>query len=203
MKKRTIILCTGALSLAMLSGCGAAKQTENTAGTTAAVETTAAAETTTTPETTTDAETATDAETPASADAAETESAGNTTDTDSPENADSEAETEDAYADSITLMQTIYEIHPGSSGASLRAEEAAENLKNYVSSYGADTSLSFETLANDWFETMTETEGADIRTDFKECFEEAVSAAKNSDETLEKDTAFLNVINGISAAIGK
>ena len=58
-------------------------------------------------------------------------------------------------------------------------------------------------MANDWFDTMKNTEGNDIRSEFRESFDTVTSTAQNMDENLEFDVLYQNVINGISAAIGE
>ena len=97
-------------------------------------------------------------------------------------------------------MTEIY----GVSTDAASAEEVAEKFKNYAFTYGApSSSTAFETMANDWFQTMEETEGKDIRSEFNGCFETVTSTAQEMDVTLEYDVAYLNVVNGILAAIGE
>ena len=97
-------------------------------------------------------------------------------------------------------MTEIY----GVSTDAASAEAVAEKFKNYAFTYGApSSSTAFETMANDWFQTMEETEGKDIRSEFNGCFETVTSAAQEMDVTLEYDVAYLNVVNGILAAIGE
>ena len=77
-------------------------------------------------------------------------------------------------------------------------------MKTYSFNYGAPSSSPiFESMANDWFDTMKNEEGKDIRSEFRGCFDTVTSTAQKMDETLEFDVAYLNVINGISAAIGE
>ena len=106
----------------------------------------------------------------------------------------------DAQTAFSSLMTEIYEVKNDSASA----ETVAENLKNYAFTYGAPSSSSaFESLANDWFLAIEETEGSDVRSEFSECFNTVTSTAKEMDETLEYDAAYTNVVNGILGAIGE
>lgn len=197
MKKRIVILCAGVLSLAMVCGCGSAKSDENAA--------------TATPETTQEVtETSEDTETQETEESTGTdEETTDTTETTTEEESTSEeaesqeeAETVEAAAEEgfSSVMTEIYGLHADSENI----EAAAENLKNYAFENGAPSSSSaFEVMANDWFDTMKDTEGKDIRAEFGEAFTTVTSAAQEMDENLEYDAAYLNVINGIQAAIGE
>ena len=77
-------------------------------------------------------------------------------------------------------------------------------MKTYSFNYGAPSSSPiFEEMANDWFDTMKNAEGKHIRSEIRKCFDTVTSTAASMDENLEFDVAYLNVINGISAAIGE
>lgn len=211
MKKRNMILCMGILSMAMCCGCGTTTQNEDatTATPEATQEVTETLEATETPEAT-DAETTQETQEGTIAD----EETTNTTESTNEEESTSEeteiqeeqTETADTNADADTeidfssLMTSIYEVNADSTNV----ETVAENLKNYAFAEGAPSSSSaFESMANDWFDTMKDTEGKDIRSEFNECFTTVTSTAQEMDESLEYDVAYLNVINGILAAIGE
>lgn len=189
MKKKNVVLYAGILSMVMLGGCGASTSTENsTPATQEATEAPVADEAT-----------------------LENEEKNNSTEVTNEENASEETEiqeeleeTADTDADSHTafssLMTEIYEVKTDSASA----ETVAENLKNYAFTYGEPSSSSaFETLANDWFLAIEETEGNDVRSEFSECFHTVTSTAQEMNETLEYDVAYTNVVNGILAAIGE
>lgn len=200
MKKKNIILCAGVLSIAMLCGCEVTIKNENPTDVTAeatqeAVETPEVTETVTTPEATQtfieDEEQITTAESNNIEDynytAEEYASEEITTQEDMEEETDS-------YADFASLMTAIYEVDTNSTDV----ESIAKQLKDYAFTYGApSTSSVFESMANDWFDTMKATEGKDIRFEFSECFNTVTSTAQQMDEDLEFDVSYLNVINGI------
>ena len=97
-------------------------------------------------------------------------------------------------------MMEIYGVKTDSASA----ETVAENLKNYAFTYGQPSSSSaFETLADDWFLAMEETEGNEVRSEFSKCFQTVTSTAQKMDETLESDLAYTNVVEGILRAIGE
>ena len=50
---------------------------------------------------------------------------------------------------------------------------------------------------------MQDTEGKDVRSEFSGSFQIVTSTAQKMDENLEYDAAYLNVVNGILAAIGE
>lgn len=205
MKKKNIILCAGVLSIAMLCGCEVTIKNENPTDVTAeatqeAVETPEVTETVTTPEATQtfieDEEQITTAE------------ANNIEEYTSEENTLEEIATQegmeeeaDSHADLASLMAAIYEVDTNSTDV----ESIAKQLKDYAFTYGApSTSSVFESMANDWFDTMKATEGKDIRSEFSECFNTVTSTAQQMDEDLEFDVSYLNVINGIIyAAMGE
>lgn len=202
MKKKNVVLCAGVLSMAMLVGCGESTSNENSTPVTQEV----------TQEVT---------ETPEAEDAAsENEEKDDSTEVTNEENASEEIEiqeeqaeqegqaeqeeTTDANVDAHTafssIMAEIYEVKNDSASA----ETVAENFKNYAFTYGEPSSSStFETLANDWFLAMEETEGSDVRSEFSECFQTVTSTAQEMDETLETDLAYTNVVSGILRAIGE
>lgn len=204
MKKKNIVLCAGVLSMAMLCGCEVTIQNENPTNVTAeatqeAVETSEVTETETTPEA---AETIIEDEEKTTT--AESNNEEDYTSEDySSEEIETQEETEedgDSYADLASLMTAIYEVDTNSTDV----ESIAEQLKDYSFTYGApSTSSVFESMANDWFDTMEDVEGTDIRSEFSECFNTVTLTAQNMDEDLEFDLSYLNVINGISAAIGE
>ena len=204
MKKRNIILCAGVLSMAMLCGCESNNQTENTAKVTAE-----ATQEVTDTETTLEVTEA--VATPEATDAIiedegkETTAESNTVvEQDSEKTEIQEENTETADVDSqvtfSSLMTAIYEVDTSNIGA----ETVAEELKTYAFTNGEPSSSPiFEEMANDWFDTMKNAEGKDIRSEFRKCFDTVTTTAQKMDETLEYDVAYLNVINGISAAIGE
>ena len=127
-----------------------------------------------------------------------------TTDTEATTEATTTQETTETGVDSnaefSSLMTEIY----GVSTDAASAETVAEKFKDFAFTNGAQSSsTTFETMANDWFQTMEETEGKDIRSEFNGCFETVTSTAQEMDVTLEYDVAYLNVVNGILAAIGE
>ena len=198
MKKKSIILCAGVLSMAMLCGCGENSQKENTANVTAE----ATPEVTETVTTTEAADTSIEDEENNTTTESSTveEQASDKTEVQEESTENTETADTDSYAEFSSLMAAIYEVDENSANA----ETVAENLKTYAFSYGEPSSSSaFETMANDWFDTMKNEEGKDIRSEFRGCFDTVTSTAQKMDETLEFDVAYLNVINGISAAIGE
>ena len=99
-----------------------------------------------------------------------------------------------------TIMTEIYKVSAGSASA----DTVAENFKNYAFNNGAPSSSSaFESKATEWFQTMQNSEGKDIRAEFSKAFNTVTATAQGKDETLEYDVAYLNVVNGIFAAIGQ
>ena len=130
-----------------------------------------------------------------------TQEVKDTTETEKPTETPESTETGvDSNAEFSSIMTEIY----GVSTDAASAEAVAEKFKNYAFTYGApSSSTAFETMANDWFQTMEETEGKDIRSEFNGCFETVTSTAQEMDVTLEYDVAYLNVVNGILAAIGE
>lgn len=178
MKKKNIILYAGILAMAMLGGCAGTTSEENSTAITQEVEETAETEET--------------VETAETDEAIEAEEA-----TETQETAEGDV---DSTAEFSLLMTEIY----GVSNDAASAESVAENFKNFAFTYGAPSSSStFETMANEWFQTMEEAEGKDIRSEFSGCFETVTSTAQEMDEALEFDVAYLNVVNGILAAIGQ
>ena len=106
--------------------------------------------------------------------------------------------TVDAASELSAIMAEIYNVNSDSANV----DEIAEKFKNYTFSYGQpSSSATFEEWANDWFKKMEESEGKDVRSEFKECFQTVTSAAQSKDETLEYDVAYTNVVNGILAAM--
>lgn len=199
MRKKNIILCAGLLSMAMLCGCGEKSQKETTTDVTAeatqeATETTD--ETASTPEATDASTQDTEEETTTETTPVEEEVSEGT----EVQEENAEDTITDSYAALSSLMTAIY----GVDESSTNAETVAEELKTYAFTYGApSSSTAYESMANDWFDTMKETEGKDIRSEFRKCFDTVTSTAASMDENLEFDVAYLNVINGISAAIGE
>ena len=206
MKKRNIILCAGVLSMAMLCGCESNNQTENTAKVTAEA-TQEVTDTETTPEVTEAVATPEATDTIIEDEGKETTAESNTVvEQDSEKTEIQEENTEtadtnvDSYAELSSLMTAIYAVGEDSTSV----ETAAENLKTYAFNYGApSSSANYESMANDWFDSMQSTEGTDIRSEFRKCFDTVTLAAQEADENLEFDVAYQNVINGISAAIGE
>lgn len=209
MKKKHIMLCAVVLSMTLFSGCGITIQTDNTS--------------TVTNETTQEvAETPYIELTPEITEAATTSEVNNTIIEDEEETTTAESYNEtttstteieikedenventdtdvDSYTTLATLMTAIYEV--GNSSTS--AETVAEELKTYSFTYGGpSTSSEFEAMANDWFDYMKDIEGKDIRSEFSKSFTTVTSTAQQMDAELEFDLAYLNVINGITAAIG-
>ena len=197
MKKKNIILCAGVLSLTMMCGCGENTQNETSANVTTEV-TQEVTETVDTPETT---------DTIIADDETKTTTESNTVDeydSEQPEIQEENTETADtnvdSYAELSSLMTAIYAVGEDSTSV----ETAAENLKTYAFNYGApSSSANYESMANDWFDSMQSTEGTDIRSEFRKCFDTVTLTAQEADENLEFDVAYQNVINGISAAIGE
>lgn len=197
MKKKNIILCAGVLSLTMMCGCGENTQNETSANVTTEV-TQEVTETVDTPETT---------DTIIADDETKTTTESNTVDeydSEQPEIQEENTETADtnvdSYAELSSLMTAIYAVGEDSTSV----ETAAESLKTYAFNYGApSSSANYESMANDWFDSMQSTEGTDIRSEFRKCFDTVTLAAQEADENLEFDVAYQNVINGISAAIGE
>lgn len=209
MKNKNIVLCAGVLSMAMLCGCEVKIQNENPTNVTAeatqeAVETSEGTETEATPEAAEsiieDEEKTTTAE---SNNVEDYTSEDYSSEDYSSEEIETQEETEedgDSYADLASLMTAIYEVDTNSTDV----ESIAEQLKDYSFTYGApSTSSVFESMANDWFDTMEDVEGTDIRSEFSDCFSTVTLTAQKMDEDLEFDLSYLNVINGISAAIGE
>lgn len=134
---------------------------------------------------------------PATQEVTETSEAEDSTIENEEKDNSTEAESHTAFS---SLMTEIYEVKTDSASA----ETVAENLKKYAFTYGAPSSSSvFETLANDWFLAIEETEGNDVRSEFSECFHTVTSTAQEMDETLEYDLAYTNVVEGILRAIGE
>lgn len=200
MKKKNVVLYAGVLSMVMLGGCGTSTSNETSTPVTQEVtqDATEAPEVTEAPE----AEKATTGN----------EEKNNSTEVTNEENTSEETEVQEETADTdvdsrtafSSLMTEIYAVKTDSTSA----ETVAESLKNYAFSYcepDASSSYSsvFETMANDWFLAIEETEGKDVRSEFSECFHTVTSTAQKMDETLEYDVAYENVVNGILAAIGE
>lgn len=176
MKKKNVILCVGILFMMMLGGCGDTTNKEDSTSVTKETQETKETE-----------ETEETEEAKETEEATETKEATETQETDG-----------DSKAELSSIMTEIYGV--GNDAAN--AEAVAEKLKNYAFSYGAPSSSSaFKSIANDWFKTMEETEGKDIRSEFSVCFETVTSAVNNMDETIRYDVAYSNVINGIRSAI--
>lgn len=98
------------------------------------------------------------------------------------------------------MMDAVYNVQAGTAGSSLRAEEAAKALTDYAMTYGAGSaSGAFEVLAEEWFAAQKNADDT-FRSDFKLCLDAAADAAEAADENLQYDIAFLNVLNGITAA---
>lgn len=202
MKKKNVILLAGIISVAMLGGCG--EKTSQEDSTNVMQEETIAEETEKT-ETTEETETAEETEK-----AEETETAEETTEVEKMEEELAKEEEkakeiaeeaqETAYNEEFaSVMAEIY----GVNGDAAKTETVAETFKNFAFANGAlSSSTVFETLANEWFQTMEATEGKDIRGEFSETFNNVTTTAQSKDETLEYDVAYLNVVNGILAAIG-
>lgn len=205
MKKKNIMLCAGALSITMFCGCGITLQTHGTP----TVTTEATQEVTETPEvevteavTTPETNnTIIEAEEDKTAAEASNETANFSTEieTEEKENAEATDTDIDSYTAFATLMTAIYKVDASSTDA----ETVAEELKTYSFTYGGpSTSSVSEDMANEWFDYMKEIEGKDIRSEFSKSFTTVTSTAQRMDADLEFDVAYLNVINGISAAIG-
>ena len=189
MKKKNVVLYAGVLSMAMLVGCGASTSNETSTPVTQEVTEILEAEDTTSENVEKDNS---------------TEVINEEITSEEMEIQEEQEEITDANVDAQTafssLMTEIYEVRNDSQNA----ETVAENLKNYAFTYGAPSSSSvFESLANDWFLAIEETEGSDVRSEFSECFNTVTSTAKEMDETLEYDAAYTNVVNGILGAIGE
>ena len=71
-----------------------------------------------------------------------------------------------------------------------------------VISIGVYLFANYSDVGSSYEQTMEATEGKDIRGEFSETFNNVTTTAQSKDETLEYDVAYLNVVNGILAAIG-
>ena len=184
MKKRNVILCAGVLSMAMLCGCGDKSKEENSA--------------TATPEVTQEAATQETTEVDATEEATQ-----ETAEVEATEAATQEAEGtvdagEENDAEFAAIMTAIY----GVTADSADVEKVADEFAAYALRTGSGSSSSlFQAKASEWFNTMTETEGNDIRSAFGESFKLVATAAQEKDENLEFDVNYTNVYYGISAAI--
>ena len=209
MKKKNVFFYAGVLSVAMLVGCGASTSNETSTPVTQEVTEIPEAEDTTIENVEKDnsTEVINEENTTEENTSEEITSEENTSEEITSEEMEIQEEQEeitDANVDAQTafssLMTEIYEVKNDSASA----ETVAENLKNYAFTYGAPSSSSvFESLANDWFLAIEETEGSDVRSEFSECFNTVTSTAKEMDEALEYDAAYTNVVNGILGAIGE
>lgn len=107
------------------------------------------------------------------------------------------AEAEEAFT---KCMQAIYDVQAGAAGASLRAETAVDELKNFAATYAADsTSSDITNYANKWFEEM-EKDNESVRSDFAECLDTTVDVAYENDSSLESDENFQKVKSAIKDA---
>ena len=204
MKKKNVFFYAGVLSVAMLVGCGASTSNETSTPVTQEVTEIPEAEDTTIENVEKNNSTEVINEENTSEENTSEENTSEEITSEEMEIQEEQEEITDANVDAQTafssLMTEIYEVKNDSASA----ETVAENLKNYAFTYGAPSSSSaFESLANDWFLAIEETEGSDVRSEFSECFNTVTSTAKEMDETLEYDAAYTNVVNGILGAIGE
>lgn len=124
-----------------------------------------------------------------------------------------EATTEEVYVDD-SLGETVYqefsdmltkicESQPGSAGSSDRVEAAVTSLIDFSMNYGAgSSSRSYESLTAKWMEDNADKYGDAFVENMIEEMDIIVELAEESQEGIETDVAFLNVINGIYDALG-
>lgn len=112
----------------------------------------------------------------------------------------SETVIEDDTSEFDALAEEIYGVQAGAAGSSLRAEEAAKTLVEYVKNYSGQSQIgAFELLLTEWLEKNTDVQKAD----FKDCLDAVVAAAVEADADLETDVSFLNVVNGFAVALAE
>ena len=127
----------------------------------------------------------------------ETESQTESQTPDTTETQNNSDEAEEAFT---KCMQAIYDVQAGAAGASLRAETAVDELKNFAATYAADsTSSDITNYANKWFEEM-EKDNESVRSDFAECLDTTVDVAYENDSSLESDEYFQKVKSAIKDA---
>ena len=182
MKKRNVILCAGALSMAMLCGCGA-----KDAGSAAPEATQEVVEAT--------AE-AVQEEAEVTAEPVQEEVAAEVTaEPVQEETANTEATIDVEFA---SILLEIYGLQADSSNV----DQVAERFANFAIANGApSTSSVFEDMAASWFASMQDSEGKDIRSEFATSFDLVNTTALKNNAELEFDLNYTNVYSGINMAI--
>lgn len=112
-------------------------------------------------------------------------------------------ENEDAYLEMANLMASVFDIHAGSAGCSLRAEEATNFLLAYVNAFSSDDadSKTYEALCNEWLDAIKDIEDFSDLSDINDSFEMLCDSAISTDSSLENSNAYKAVVTGISDSL--
>ena len=110
---------------------------------------------------------------------------------------------EKVYQEFADMLTQIYESNPGSAGSSDRVDAAVTALIDFSMNYGQESSSRvYESLAARWMEENADKYGDSFQETMIEEMDAIVELAGESQEGIETDVAFLNVINGIYDALG-
>ncbi len=105
------------------------------------------------------------------------------------------------YKEFSGLLTEIYECQAGSAGSSARVETAANDLIEFSMNYGQESSSEiFHSFTDSWMEEKAEEYGDSLKENMKEEMDAVTEQAVFSQEGIDTDLAYLNVINGIYAA---
>lgn len=110
---------------------------------------------------------------------------------------------ETVYQEFSDMLTQIYESNPGSAGSSDRVDAAVTALIDFSMNYGQESSSRvYESLTGRWMEENADKYGDSFQETMIEEMDAIVELASESQEGIETDVAFLNVINGIYDALG-
>ena len=110
---------------------------------------------------------------------------------------------ETVYQEFSDMLTQIYESNPGSAGSSDRVDAAVTALIDFSMNYGQESgSRVYESLTTRWMEENADKYGDSFQETMIEEMDAIVELAGESQEGIETDVAFLNVVNGIYDALG-
>ena len=110
---------------------------------------------------------------------------------------------EEVYKEFSDMLTQIYESNPGSAGSSDKVSAAVNSLIDFSMNYGEGSSNRvFEGLTTKWMEENADKYGESFEETMIQEMDAIVELAAETQEGIDTDVAFLNVINGIYNALG-
>jgi len=100
------------------------------------------------------------------------------------------------------VLDGVWDVHAGSSGCSIRAEGTAEALIDFVNNYGSVADEDgIAVITKNWSEELSSKDETYDAAELKENFDDVEAASYDADSTLNDNSDFQKVVNGIKQII--